>query len=536
MNGKGKIACAIIIAALTTAGCGAKEPRADYTFENGTDVQTLDPALMTGQPEGRIASSIFEGLTSRSATAAEILPGVARSWDISEDGFRYTFHLRDCAWSDGTPITARDFLYSWKRTLDPATGGTYYAYMLFYVRGAEEFNSGRIADFSKVGVKAVDDKTLEVELKQPTPFFLYITSFQTLMPVKRDCIEEHGDLWTRPGNIVSNGPFLLREWSPSVRIRLVKNPFYWDRDNVKLNVVDVLPTENENTAFDIYIAGQADWVDAAGIPWHLIDILKTRPDFHTYTALLTYFYRFNVTRHPFTDMRVRKALNLAVDKKRIVDKIFHAIHHPATVLVPPVMPHYTSPPGLPYNPKEAARLLAEAGYPGGRGFPRVSILFNTMEAHKQIATEIQAMWKENLGIHVDLDNQEWGTYLNTESRLDYFISRGGWIADYPDPNTFLDMFVTNGGNNKTGWSSPRYDSLIAEAGSERDQGKRMEIFREAEKILVVDEMPIMPIYFNVMINLYDGDRIGGIYPNPLDDHPLKYIFIKQEPAPRFSHS
>lgn len=521
------IARALIIAALTAGGCGTKEPRADYTFENGTDVQTLDPALMTGQPEHRIASSIFEGLTSRSATAAEMLPGVAKSWDISEDGLRYTFHLRDCVWSDGSPVTARDFLYSWKRALDPVTGGTYYAYMLFYIRGAEEFNSGKISDFSKVGVRAVDDKTLDIELKQPTPFFLSITSFYTLMPVKRDCVEEHGDLWTRPEKIVSNGPFLLKEWVPGVRIRLVKNPFYWDKSRVRLNVVDVLPTENENTAFNIYISGQADWVDAAGIPWHLMDILTTRPDFHAYTTLATYFYRFNVTRHPFTDVRVRKALNLAVDKERIVDRILHAGQLPAAVLVPPVMPHYTSPPGLPYNPAEAARLLAEAGYPGGKGFPKVSILFNTMEAHRQIAVEMQAMWKEKLGIQVDLDNQEWGTFLNSESSLDYDMSRGSWIADYPDPNTFLDMFVTNGGNNRTGWGNRRYDELITRAAKERDQKKRMEIFREAEKLLIVDEMPIMPIYFYVMINLYDGDRIGGIYPNPLDDHPLKYVYIKR---------
>ncbi len=517
--------------ALLTAGCGNRWPMADFTFENGTDVQTLDPALMTGQPEHRIANALFEGLTSRNQTSSDILPGVAKSWDVSEDGLRYTFHLRDCAWSDGSPITAADFLYSWKRALDPATGGAYYAYQLFYVRGAEEFNSGKEKDFSRVGVKAVDEKTLLVELKQPTPFFLYLTSFYTLFPLKRSCVEKYGDLWTRPGNIVSNGPFILKEWIPSVRIRLARNPRYWDRDNVKLNLVDALPTENESTAFDMYMTGEADWVDAAGIPLHLIDILKTRPDFHKNTMLVTYFYRFNVTRRPFDDARVRKAFDLAADKRRIVDKILRAGQVPATTFVPPAMPRYLGPEGLAYDPEEARRLLAEAGFPGGKGFPKVSILFNTQEAHRQIATEMQAIWKENLGIHVELDNQEWGTYLNTENSLDYFISRAGWVADYPDPNTFLDLFVTNGGNNRTGWSNKRYDELIAKAAQERDQEKRMEIFREAEKILVVEEMPIMPLYFYVSINMYDANRIGGILPNPLDEHPLKYVFIKSSEIP-----
>ncbi|MCX6357220.1 MAG: peptide ABC transporter substrate-binding protein, partial [Candidatus Aureabacteria bacterium] len=479
-----------IAAALATTGCGPSERRADYTFENGTDVQTLDPALMTGQPEHRIALALFEGLTTRNPTSTEILPGVAQSWDISMDGLRYTFHLRDCVWSDGTPVTAGDFLYSWKRALDPAMGAAYYAYQLFYIKGAEEFNSGKIADFSRVGVKALDDKTLQVELKEPTPFFLYITSFYTLFPVKRACVEKYGDLWTRPGNIVSNGSFILKEWIPGWRIRLVKNPLYWDRNNVRLNVVDALPTENENTAFNMYMMGEADWVDAAGIPWHLIDILEKRPDFHKSTMLVTFFYRFNVTRPPFTDVRVRKAFDLATDKQRIIGKILRAGQIPATTLVPPSMPNYKPPEGLAYNPEKARALLAEAGYSGGKAFPRVSILLNTTEVKRQIAVEMQAMWRENLGIHVELDNQEWGTYLNSESRLDYWISTAGWVADYPDPNTFLDMFLTDGGNNRTGWGNARYDGLIKEAGRERDPARRMEIFREAEHILVVDEMPI----------------------------------------------
>ena len=513
------------LALLIFSGCGEKEQRADYIFENGTDVQTLDPALMTGQPEHRIANAIFEGLTALGPKGTEILPGVAESWDISDDDRRYKFHLRDCTWSDGSPLTADDFVYSWKRALEPTTGASY-AYQLFYIKGAEDYNAGRITDFSQVGIRALNDKTLEVELREPTPFFLYITSFFTLFPVNRNCVEKYGDSWTRSENIVSNGPFNLKEWIISRRIRLAKNPYYWDWDKVRLNVVDALPTENASTSFNIYSTGAADFVDGAGVPLHLIDLLKKMPDFHKNTVLITYFYRFNTKRPPFDDPRVRKALNLATDKQMIVDKILRAGQVPATTLVPPNMPHYDPPTGYGYNPEEARRLLAEAGYPGGKGFPKASILFNTSEAHKQIAVEIQAMCKENLGVEVELENQEWGTYLNSVDNLDYYVARAGWIADYPDPNTFLDMFVTGGGNNRTGWSNTRYDELIAKAAKERDPERRMEIFREAEKILVVDEMPIMPIYFYVVINLYNDNLIGGIYPNPLDEHPLKFIYRK----------
>lgn len=522
-RGGAAAAAAVLLAA---AGCGEKLPRADFTFENGSDVQTLDPALMTGQPEHRIANAIFEGLTARSPDGATIVPGVAESWEISPDGLRYTFRLRDCVWSDGTPLTADDFIYSWRRVLDPSMGAAYYAYQLFYIRGAEEFNAGVLNDFSRVGVRAPDPRTLVVELKSPMPFFLYLTSFYTLFPVNRACVERHGDLWTRPGKIVSNGPFVLAEWITSRRIRLVRNPRYWDRDRVRLSTIDALPTENESTAFNLYLTGGADWVDGAGIPLHLVDLLRTRPDFHKTTILVTYFYRFNVTRPPIDDPRVRKALALAADKKRITEKILRAGQLPATTLVPPSMPRYRPPEGLGYDPAEARRLLAEAGYPGGERFPETRILFNTSEAHKQIAVEMQAIWKENLGIQVELENQEWGTYLNSESALDYWISRAGWVADYPDPNTFLDMFVTGGGNNRTGWGNARYDELIAAAGGERDEKRRMDLLREAERILVVDEVPILPIYYYVSLSLYDADRIGGILPNPLDEHPLKHVFIR----------
>ncbi|MDD5557329.1 MAG: peptide ABC transporter substrate-binding protein [bacterium] len=527
MNGDLRGRAVILLIAAAAAGCGEAERRADFVFENGSDVQTLDPALMTGQPEHRIASAIFEGLTARGPTGTEIVPGVAESWTVSDDGLRYAFRLRDCVWSDGSPVTSADFVYAWRRVLDPGMGAAYYAYQLFYVKGAEEYNAGLIDDFSLVGVRAPDERTLEVELREPTPFFLYLTSFYTLFPVNRSCVERHGDLWTRPERIVTNGPFLLAEWIPSRRIRLVRNPRYWDSGNVRLEVVDALPTENQSTAFNLYMTGAADWVDGAGIPLHLVDLLSARPDFHRTTILVTYFYRFNVTRHPFTDARVRRAFNLATDKRRIVEKILRAGQEPAATLVPPGMPGYAPPEGPGYDPAEARRLLAEAGYPGGRGFPRVSILFNTSEAHSQIAVEMQSIWRENLGVRVDLENQEWGTYLNTESRLDYWISRAGWVADYPDPNTFLDMFVTGGGNNRTGWGDPRYDDLIRQASGERDTRRRMELFREAERILVVEETPIMPIYFYVSLNLYDAGRIGGIEPNPLDEHPLKYIFIRE---------
>jgi len=512
-----------LLLCLFLPACHPSERRADLVFLNGTEPESLDPAIFTGQPEGRLAAALFEGLTAHNARA-EPVPGVAERWEISDDGKRYTFHLRaDARWSNGDIVTAHDFVRSWERTLNHETASEY-CYQLFYIRNAEAYNSRKLKDFSQVAVRALDDRTLELELNHPTPFFLDLCGFPTLMPVHMRSLQEHGDDWIKPGRLVSNGAYMLAEWRMNHRIRLRANPHYWDRANVGLAVVDALPVSQASTGYNLYHSGAADLIlDKGMVPTLIIHELRQHPDFHKSSFLGNYFYRFNVTRKPFTDVRVRKAFAMAIDKRRLVEKISRAGEQTADALVPHGIPGYTPPKGLGRDPAGARKLLAEAGFPDGKGFPRVSLLYNESEQHQAIATEIQDMLKKGLHVEVELRQQEWKVYLSSMSSLDYDFCRGSWVGDYNDPNTFLDMFVTNGGNNRTGWSNAKYDTLIRAAGQELDPQKRMKIFHEAETILCQDELPILPLYYYVGIQFYDNRKFTGIEPNVLDDHPLKYI-------------
>jgi oligopeptide transport system substrate-binding protein len=497
--------------------------RKELVLLNGAEPESLDPAIITGQSEGRILTALFEGLTSRDPHGV-ILPGVAESWAISPDGREYRFRLRkEARWSNGDPVVADDFIQSWKRTLEPQTAAEY-AYQLFYLKNAEDYNSGKLKDFTQVGVHSPDPHTLIVQLSNPTPFFLDLCAFATLMPIHPPSVAKHGDEWIKPGHLISNGPYELVEWRLNHRLRVKANPHYWDRSSVGVETVDFIPTTQANTAYNLYYSGAADVIwDKGLVPPMLLSQLKTRPDFHSSPFLGNYFYRFNVTRKPFNDARVRKAFALVVDKDLLVTKITRAGERPADSLVPPGIPGYESPAGLSRDPQTARTLLAEAGYPEGKGFPVVSLLFNRSELNEAIATEIQAMLKKELSVQIELRQQETKVYYTSMSQLDYDFCRASWVGDYNDPNTFLDMFVTGGGNNRTGWSNAAYDALIRKAAGELDPAHRMKIFQEAEKILCTEELPILPLYYYVGIQLYDEGRIAGIAANVLDDHPVKHI-------------
>ena len=514
----------VLAVLILCSGC-SPQPRADLVFLNGAEPETLDPALITGQPEGRVANALFEGLLTFDQSGKP-QPGMAESWTVSEDGRIYTFTLREgLTWSDGTPLTARDFVESWRRTLDPATASEY-AYQLHYIKNARAFNEGKSADFSQVGVSAPDEQTLRVALENPTPFFADLCAFVTLLPVPLHVIREHGDDWIKPGRLVSNGAYVLESWRLNDQIRLRKNPRYWNADAVEMKTIDVLPVSKANTAFNLYSSGQADlMMDKGLVPPALLGEIKKRDDFHAAPFLGTYFLRFNCTKAPFSDPRVRRAFSMVIDKQSIVDRITRAGELAADSFVPPGAGGYE-----PFGQcggrdgEEARQLMAEAGFPGGKGFPMVNYLYSEGELNEAIAVELQSMWRQSLGVNVQLLRQEWKVYLNSMSRLDYDIARSSWVGDYPDPNTFLDMFVTGGGNNRTGWSDPRYDQLIAAAAAETDRPARYEILREAEKILVCEEMPVCPLYFYVGIQLYDSKKLGGIEGNVLDEHPLKAMF------------
>jgi len=508
------------------SACHSQKTRADLVFINGAEPETLDPAIITGQPEGRIAQALFEGLLSFGPDGKPV-PGVAESWEISPDGKTYTFHLRrNAQWSNGTPLTARDFVASWKRVLTPETGALY-NYILFPILHAEDYAEGRIADFSEVGVKALDDHTLMVTLENPTPYFLDLCAFVTYQPVPVAQIEKLGDSWIKPKNIIGNGAYILEKWRINDVIRLRKNPAYWDAKNVSLETIDILPIAKAGTAFNFYAGGMADLLMDKGLaPPQLLDTLKTRKDFHASPFLGIYFLRFNCARPPFDDPKIRRAFAMAVDKSILTNKITRAGELPATSFVPPGLEGYTSPEAPSFDPKEAARLLAEAGFPKGSGFPLVTYLYSEGEINEAIAVELQNMWKTHLGIHVNLARQEWKVYLNSMNTLDYDICRSSWVGDYPDPMTFLDMFLTDGGNNRTGWSSPDYDRLIREAHAEADSQRRAHLLFEAEKLLIDTQVPVVPIFYYVGIQLYDPEKWGGIHPNLLDEHPLKSIYRK----------
>jgi oligopeptide transport system substrate-binding protein len=519
-----------VILLFCTSACSPVHQRADLIFINGAEPETLDPALITGQPEGRIVNALFEGLL-RFDRRGLSQPGVADSWEISPDRRKYTFHLRpDARWSDGRKVTASDFLSSWRRTLEPETASAY-NYQLFSVVGAEDFAEGRIHDFSAVGVKAPDDSTLQVSLRQPTPYFLDLCAFPTLFPVRVDLIEKFGDDWVKPDHLVGNGAYLLEDWRINDVLRLRKNPSYWDSSNVHLSRVDVLPISQANVAYNFYASGQADLIMDKGLaPPSLLDALKKRPDFHASPFLGSFFLRFNCDKGPFADVRVRKAFAMAIDRKRITTKITRAGESPAPGFVPPGIPGYNPGEGLPENPEEARRLLAEAGYPGGKDFPLTTYLYSEGELNEGVAIELQSMWKQELGVTIQLARQEWKVYLNSLASLDYGIARSSWVGDYPDPNTFLDLFLSESGNNRTGWKSPEYDRMIHSASAETDAAKRFEMLHRAEEFLVRDQAPISPLFFYVGIQLYDDKKIGGIEANVLDEHPIREIFRKVFPS------
>ena len=636
-------ALAIFVGALAWAVSFGTLPPADFTFDNGTEIETIDPSLATGQPEHRLINGLFEGLlrnmpeegwetkyTLNDNVPMTPQPGMAEIPHISDDGRVYTFKIRPTSvWSNGEPVTARDFWWSWRRTLHPETGSRY-AYQLYYVAGAQAYSEATVKEgnaveveladrpdrlqpfprgtivqgtlrqihkppepeiaegtsderrsrilgdwrrewifvvdsaggprqFSKdpakaaraiasmsppvaaakveaclhvlpdfentVGIKAETPNTLVVTLNNRTPFFSDLVAFYPLYAVNPKCVEEHGSPnWTRPENIVTNGPYQLEFRRIRDRLRLVKSETYWDAARVKLNVIDALAVKGTTTSLNMYLNGQLDW--STQFPVSTIPTLKEdyADQFRFGPELTTYFYRCNVTRPELSDKRVRRALAMAIDKQAICERITKAGEIPASALCPPGMTGYTPPPGAPFDPDAAKRLLAEAGHPGGRGLPTIEILYNTDENHRTIAESIQQMWRTYLGIRTELRSLEWGVYLDTTHKIDYDVCRAGWVADYSDPNTFLDMFVTGGENNQTGWSNARYDELIRLAASETDPKRRMELFVEAETILV-DEQPIIPIYFRVSKNLVNP-RVKGFFNNVQDDHPLKLLSVE----------
>lgn len=530
--------CLAFALMICVSGCRPPEERAEIVIINNQDPESIDPAIATGIEDLRVVTALFEGLTRYDPKTSRPIPGLAERWDISPDGKTYTFHLRpNLKWSTGEPITAHDVVFSWLRVLAPETAADY-AGQLYYLKNGEAYNSGEVKDSSQVGVTAVDERTVRVELNNPTAFFLDLCAFQTLAVVPRQTIAKYGDQWVRAKPLPTSGAYVLETWRLNDKIRLRRNTNYWDNANTQNESVDLLPITTPNTVLNLYASGAVDIIwDKEIVPSELLEDLRKRPDYHKFNYLGTYFIRINTTRKPFDDVRVRKALALSIDKKRIVERFIKGGEDTASHLTPKGVANYDPPEGLGYNPGEARKLLAEAGYPGGQGFPTIHYLFDAAaggggKIHAKVAVEIQQMWQEELGIKMELRQMEKKVYLTTQSSLDYDVSRSSWIGDYNDPNTFLDLFLSNNGNNRTGWKNAQYDAFMAEANLQTDLDKRAELLRKAETILVRDEPPIIPIYFYVGFNYWHPENIAGVYGNILDVHPMNAIRKLRKDTPQ----
>ncbi|HYM82076.1 MAG TPA: peptide ABC transporter substrate-binding protein [Candidatus Limnocylindria bacterium] len=510
-------------------------PPADnvFRFANGAEPERLDPSVMSGQPDGRVARMVFEGLTVPDPKTLASLPGQAYRWETSADGRTYTFHLRPgLEWSDETPLTSRDFLWTWLRVLRPATASRY-ASFLYPVRNAENYNLGELADSSLVGLAAPDDSTFVVTLEQPTSYFLFLTQFYTCLPVPRHVVERWGDRWTEREHLVGNGPFRMTYHRRRDRFEFGRNPRYWDAGSVKLDRVIAYSIDDLNTCTNLYKAGVTDWNPSGYIPSQFIPYLRGFDDYRTGRYQAVYFYSINTTRPPFDNVWVRRALNYAVDREAITRDLLKGSRDPWGNFPPSGYPGYRHPPPISYDPERARECLARAGYPSGKGFPKTEILFNTSEDHRRIAEAIQEMWKRELGIQVGLSNQEWGSYLQATTALQYDVARRSWIGDYLDPTTFLSIMRTGDGNNRTGWSDPTYDRLLRAADAEVDPARRMLMLAEAEA-RVLDAGVLIPIYHYSTVELVKP-YVRGLYPTALDVHPLTRVWIDRDwnrhPAP-----
>jgi oligopeptide transport system substrate-binding protein len=426
-------------------------------------------------------------------------PVVAKGWRVLEGGKTIVFDLRtDVLWSDGKPVTAYDFEYSWKRLLDPKTASEY-AYILFDLVHAEEFNHGKIQDSATIGVKALGNSILEVRLKQPASYFLALCTFEVTFPQRKDVIERYRDRWTDPEHIVTNGPFLLDSWKHESKIVLKANPrFFLGKPAV--DRAELFMVNEKTTALVMYERGELDFADNHSLPIFEKERFVGQPGTRRIPQLRGYYYGFVVSRKPFDDVRVRRAFSMAVDRS-IFPKILHGGEIPATCWIPPGMLAHNPNLGLHYNPGAAHRLLAEAGYPGGKNFPSVVLGYNTEEDNRIVAEAVQGMWQKNLGVVVKLENQEWKVYLSKLKSDPPHIFRLGWGADYPDPDNFMKLFTSSSGNNNTGWRNPRYDKILDEAAAEQDPRRRQRLYDQAQKILCDSEAPIIPLFFTAETTL-----------------------------------
>ncbi|GDX99633.1 hypothetical protein LBMAG48_20370 [Phycisphaerae bacterium] len=583
-------------------------PKADFTFINRGDVSTLDLATISWMQDLRVARMVYEGLTRNDIFTDnfETKPAVAERWEISPDGRTYTFFLRKNAkWTNGSPVTARDFHYSWRRSMTPDLAGDYIK-LFALIQGGKEFIAWRIeqiklfaqrpeqgetrrvaaealwqetkAKFDElVAITVVDDYTLRVTLVRPTPYFLDLTSFAPLYPIYPPLVEAHTSIdpvtaivktrpdWTKPPALITNGPFELVTWRFKRDMRFEQNPHYWDKASLHIRSIAIPSIQDGNAQVLAFQTGAVDWVSDVTPQYrgemllakekfyeeHASEVARLRaqgldpmaidrqlpPDprknIHAFPAFGTYFYNFNCLPrlpdgrpNPFADSRVRKAFALTIDKQSVTTNIRRSGEPVAATLIPPgALPGYTSPKGVGYNPALARELLEQAGYPAGNGLPAIELMFNKEGGHDLIAQAIAKDWERELGVRVQLQMKEIKVFREDLKNANYMISRAAWFGDYGDPTTFLDLSETANGNNDRKFSNPAYDALLEQARNEIDPAKRLAILAEAERMLVEDQFPLVPIFHYKQLYLFDASKLTGISSHPRQEQNMYRIDV-----------
>ena len=522
------IAGNVATAAVVPAGVQLAEKQT-LVRNNGSEVQSLDPHKIEGVPESNINRDLFEGLLI-SDVDGKSSPGMAEKWE-NKDFKVWTFHLRkDAKWSDGTPVTAQDFVYSWQRLANPNTASPYASYLQYgHIVNIDDIIAGK-KPITDLGVKALDEHTFEVTLSEPVPYFYKLLVHSSVSPVPKAAVEKYGEKWTQPANIVTNGAYKLKDWVVNERIVLERNTNYWDNAKTVINQVTYLPISSEVTDVNRYRSGEID-MTYNNMPIELFQKLKKEipNEVHVDPYLCTYYYEINNQKAPFNDVRVRTALKLALDRDIIVNKVKNQGDLPAYSFTPPytdgaklVEPEWFKWSQEKRN-EEAKKLLAEAGYTAEKPLT-FDLLYNTSDLHKKLAIAAASIWKKNLGANVKLENQEWKTFLDTRHQGNYDVSRAGWCADYNEPTSFLNMVLSDSSNNTVHYKSPAFDKLIADTLKVTDEAQRSELYSKAEQQLDKDSA-IVPVYYYVNARLVKPWVGGYSGKDPMDNIHVKDLYI-----------
>ncbi|MEG5685721.1 oligopeptide ABC transporter substrate-binding protein OppA [Enterobacter kobei] len=496
---------------------------------NGAEVQSLDPHKIEGVPESNVNRDLFEGLLVTDVDGHPA-PGVAEKWE-NKDFKVWTFHLRkDAKWSDGTPVTAEDFVYSWQRLANPNTASPYASYLQYgHIANIDDIIAGK-KPVTDLGVKAIDANTFEVTLSEPVPYFYKLLVHPSVSPVPKSAVEKFGEKWTQPANIVTNGAYKLKDWVVNERMVLERNPQYWDNAKTVINQVTYLPISSEVTDVNRYRSGEID-MTYNNMPIELFQKLKKEipKEVHVDPYLCTYYYEINNQKAPFTDVRVRTALKLALDRDIIVNKVKNQGDLPAYSYTPPytdgmklVEPEWFKWSQEKRN-EEAKKLLAEAGYTADKPLT-FNLLYNTSDLHKKLAIAVASIWKKNLGVNVKLENQEWKTFLDTRHQGTFDVARAGWCADYNEPTSFLNTMLSDSSNNTAHYKSPAFDKIIADTLKVSDDAQRAELYAKSEEQLDKDSA-IVPVYYYVNARLVKPWVGGYTGKDPLDNISVKNLYI-----------